>query len=116
MAKRGAVILCVWRLPRCGAAFLSLHGAAHGGVVEAEHLGMMARLGVLEHDALAVEGLARHHRHVVGAAQIEHVPVVVGRALHGDGALAGGDGEPALVFEEGVDGVLGDLGREALDA
>lgn len=44
-----------------------LYGAADGGVVEAEHIGMMARYRELEHDAVSVERPARHNGDVICA-------------------------------------------------
>ena len=44
-------------------------GRAHRVVLEAEDAGVVAGLGVLEHDPVAVVGLAAHHRQTVEAVQ-----------------------------------------------
>ena len=65
----------------------ALHGASDGGVVKAEGVRAVPRFGVLEHIALAIEGLARHDGKIVEALDVEHLSIVVRGALDGDRLL-----------------------------
>lgn len=58
----------------------------------------MARLRVLDHGALCIEGLALDHGEVVDIVQIKEFAVAIGRALAGDLALAHGDGDAQRVL------------------
>ena len=73
---------------------------------------MVARLGVVEHVAVAVEGLLGHHGEVVDAVDVEPGAVLIGRQLHRDGALARRDAHPALLLEVGEDGERCLFGRQ----
>ena len=94
MAKRGAVIflprypVSLKLIPACASLAHALYGAADGGVVEAKHIGMMARYRELEHNAVPVERSARHNGDVIRAGKVEKLAVAIGRALDGDGSLA----------------------------
>lgn len=87
----------------------TLHGASDGGVVKAEGVRAVPRFGVLEHIALAIEGLARHDGKIVEALDVEHLRIVVRGALDGDRSLARAHHNAKLAFEEVVNGSFGNL-------
>lgn len=87
----------------------ALHGAPDGGVVKAEGVRAVPRFGVLEHIALAIEGLARHDGKIVEALDVEHLRIVVRGALDGDRSLARAHHNAKLAFEEVVNGSFGNL-------
>lgn len=87
----------------------ALHGASDGGVVKAEGVRTVPRFGVLEHIALAIEGLARHDGKIVEALDVEHLRIVVRGALDGDRSLARAHHNAKLAFEEVVNGSFGNL-------
>ena len=110
--QKGARLL--WRsgsfaLEDTGAGSLRFLAAAAGRVLEAEIFGVIVGDGVFKQDAVGVEGLVGHHGQAVVAAHIEVEAVGRGGAFHRDGPLAGHDLDAQLLFQVGVDRLLGRL-------
>ena len=67
---------------------------------------MMAGLGILEHDAVGIEGIAGDHGKAVIAPQVQAFPVQDRCPLHGDPALTGNDLHFQLLFQIGINGLF----------
>ena len=89
--------------------------APDGIVLKAEVIRAVAGLGELEHDAVAVVGLAADDGQAVVIPQLQVFFVDCCHFFYGHDALAGYDGDMKCIFQIVIDGVFSDFFCELAD-
>ena len=82
---------------------------ADGNILELEVVWAVAGLGILKLNPVVVKGLIGDDGKTGIIFQIQVRFVRLGHALHCNGSLTCGDGDPQIIFQIIIDGIAGDF-------